>query len=113
MTKVLNTLSAIGAIVMAATPLIAAASFAHAQDAVLQPQPIRVADLDLGRPADVARFNARVELAAGRMCASYGDMTVNAACRQAIRTEAGQKLQALRVQSAQTPADQTVAFVGR
>ena len=97
MTKVLNTISAIGALVMAATPLLAICGVARAQD--VQAQRIQVADLDLSRPSDVARFDARVNVAAGRMCASQSDMESNAACRRSIREEAVDKLDAARAQA--------------
>lgn len=113
MTKVLEAVSAIGALVMAATPLVAIGGVAHAQE--VQPQVIRVADLDMSRPADVARFDARVGEAAQQMCSGRGDMTINVSCRQAVREEALQKLNALRAQTTAsiTPASGAWTVAGR
>ena len=113
MIKVLEAVSTLGALVMAATPLLAVSSLAHAQEATLQPQTIQVADLDLNRPADVARFNVRVDQAAARMCASRVEMGVNAACRQAVREEAGAKLDVLRARSADAALGRTWTLAGR
>jgi UrcA family protein len=98
MIKVLDAVSAIGALVMAATPLVAIGGVAHAQD--IQPQVIQVADLDMSRPADVARFNLRVDQAARRICGAASDMTISSACREAVRAEATEKLDALHTQTA-------------
>ena len=106
MTKVLSTISAIGALLMAATPLVAAAGFAHADE--LQPQHIQVADLNLDRPADMARFYARVDAAAERMCPTSGGMVISSGCRAAVREEAVQNLAALRQANARA-----VALAGR
>jgi UrcA family protein len=108
MIKVLDAVSAIGALVMAATPLLAIGGVAHAQ--TLQPQAIQVADLDLNSPADMARFDARVSQAANHMCNDRVDLMARNNCVAAIREEATEKLQALRdhgLQSAQAPAGQT------
>ena len=94
MIKLLDAVSTLGALVMAATPLLAIGGLAHAQEATHPAQTIQVADLDLSQPAGVARFNARVEQTAGRMCASYGGLQMNTACRQAVREEAGARLDA-------------------
>lgn len=111
MIKVLNAVSTIGALVMAATPLMAISSVARAQD--MAPEHIRIADLDLSRPADQARFQARVDLAAVRMCGSVGLLNVEVACRQAVREEAMQKLDQQRadaaIQTAQAADRLTVA----
>ena len=47
MSKVLNTLSAIGALVMAATPLVAVGDVAHAAEPGVKPAHIWVSDLNL------------------------------------------------------------------
>ena len=111
MTKVLNTISAIGALLMAPTPLVAAAGFAHAEE--LQPQHIQVADLNLDRPADMARFYARVDDAANRMCPTTGGMIIDFGCRAAVREEATANLAKLRQSTAQAVSVQAVALAGR
>ncbi len=102
--NVLNTLSAMGALVMAATPFIGLASAAYAEPGV-QPAYIRVADLDLSRPSDAAVFKARVETAAGRFCSrttTAADLATMSDCRAAIRQEAVEKLGADQRQALQT-----------
>ena len=112
MSKILNTLSAIGALAMAATPLLAVGSIAHAETGVH----IRVADLDLSRQADAATFRHRVDTAARSFCAARGegDMIATDGCRQAIREEAVSKLgdeqrAALRTASVSAPTAWSVA----
>ncbi len=94
MSKVLNTLSAIGALVMAATPLMAIGSIAHAAETGPRPVHILVADLDLSRPDDAATFRTRVDAAAQGFCMHRGDvrLTAQGVCRQAVREEAVQQL---------------------
>ena len=111
MTKVLNTISAIGALLMATTPLVAAAGFAHAEE--MQPQHIQVADLNLDRPADMARCYARGDDAANRMCPTTGGMIIDSGCRAAVREEATANLAMLRQSTAQAATAQAVALAGR
>ena len=113
MMKVLDAVSTVGALVMAATPLLAISSLAHAQEITPQAQTIQGADLDLNRAADVARFDARVDRAAGRMCSGQSDMVVTAACRQAVREEAAAKLDALRARTADVASGRTWTLAGR
>lgn len=90
MSKILNTLSAIGALAMAATPLVAIGGVAHAAD--YQPVHIQVADLDLSRTADVSSFRQRVDVAAKRMCGTGPDLSQRAACASAVQEEAVERL---------------------
>jgi UrcA family protein len=96
MTRVLDILSAIGALAMAATPLMAITATAHAAE--LRPQGVSVAvgDLDFARPADVARFDARVNSAANTICQAKGEVGLQSwsTCRTAVHQEAVQKLDA-------------------
>ena len=115
MSKVLNTLSAIGALAMAATPLLAIGGMAHAAESGRVAH-IQVADLDLGQPRDAATFRQRVDTAAGTFCAARGGTGLSAAntCRQAFREEAVERLgvqqrQDLRSAQASTPTAWTVA----
>ena len=115
MSKVLNTLSAIGALTMAATPLAALGGMAHAAEAG-RPAHILVADLNLSQPGDAATFRQRVDAAAETFCADRGGLGLNAvnSCRQAIREEAvallgAQQRQDLRAALASSRTDWTVA----
>jgi UrcA family protein len=116
MSKVLNTLSALGALVMAATPLIAVGGVAHAAESGARPAHILVADLNLGQASDAATFRQRVDAAAETFCASRGERGLNAVdtCRRAVREEAVERLgdqqrQDLRSAQASGPTAWTVA----
>ena len=90
MSKILNTLSAVGALVLAATPLAAVAGFAHAAD--YQPVRIQVSDLDFNTASGAASFRHRVNVAADTMCAAGADLGARAACRSAVQGEAVERL---------------------
>ncbi|WP_158915904.1 UrcA family protein [Caulobacter sp. S45] len=85
MTKFINILTSVGFIAMAAVPLAAIGSVAHAAEV----QVVKVADLDLSSPAGAARFQRRVDAAANQLC---GAGRTRAACRAAVREEAVAKL---------------------
>ena len=108
MTKVLNTLSAIGALVMAATPLVAIGGVAHAQDVGVTPAHIAVGDLDLRTPGAAAVFRQRVDAAAGVMCAQVGASSLGASadCRRAVYDEAVDKLGSAQRSELKTSAAQ-------
>lgn len=96
MGNLINLVSTVGAFALAATPLLAVGGAAHAQDA--QPVRIKVADLDLARPADAAVFSRRVTVAAGSMCQTFGpvELSRRAGCERAVREEAYAQLRLLR-----------------
>jgi UrcA family protein len=74
---------------MAAVPLTAVSSVAHAAEA----QVVRVADLNLSNTADAARFKRRVDSAATQICGgAHSALQIQAACRTAVREEAMEKL---------------------
>jgi UrcA family protein len=88
--KVLDILSTVGALVLATTPL-AVAGVAHAQTGASVA--IQVGDLDFGSRADVARFQARIVMAADRLCdAGPTEISRRSACIAAVREEAMDKL---------------------
>ena len=94
MSKIVNMLSAIGVVMMAATPLVAiGGSMAHAQDA-LTPAHVQVADLDFNRASDVATFRQRVDVAAHSLCADDNgpSRVTNTGCSEAVYDEAVSKL---------------------
>jgi UrcA family protein len=76
---------------LAVMPMIALAGAAHAQD-------IKVQVGDLSQPAAAARFERHLDVAAKAICASYvrpiDGATRAAACKQAVRAEAMDKLSA-------------------
>ena len=117
MSKVLNTLSAIGALVMAATPLVAVGGMAHAAESGARPAHILVADLNLAQAGDAATFRRRVDAAAVTFCAARGEAGLNAvdSCRESFRSEAVEQLgerqrQDLRSARAGTRATWAVAI---
>ncbi len=106
MTKVLNTLSAIGALVMAATPLVALGGVARAQGLDVMPAHIAVGDLDLRTPGDAAVFRQRVDAAADSMCAQAGGSSLasSADCHKAVYDEAVEKLGSAQQRDLKTAA---------
>ena len=118
MSKVLNTLSAIGALVMAATPLIAIGGVAHAAETGVRPAHILVADLDLSRASDATTFRQRVDATAASFCMHRGDvrLTAQSVCRQAVREEAVEQLgdaQRSALQTASTAQPTSWRVAGR
>ena len=94
MATILETVSAIGALVMAATPLTAIGSVVHAEPARVSPARVAVADLDFRTAADVTVFRQRVGVAARTLCGQGGveSLTTTLSCRQAVYDEAVGKL---------------------
>ena len=88
--KVLDILSTVGALVLAATPL-AVVGAAHAETPA--PVSIQVGDLDFASHAGVARFDTRVSRAADQFCGvDSRDLSRRSACVAAVRDEAVSKL---------------------
>jgi UrcA family protein len=84
---------------LAALPFLAI-SMAHAE-----PASVKISDLDFSSPAHVAVFEDRVDHAANKLCASYAEpreMTMSAACRSAVQSEARDKLTMVEAQAAVT-----------
>jgi UrcA family protein len=97
MTNFVTNISNTAMLGVALLPWIALGS-AHAQ-----PATIKISDLNMSRPAHVAIFEARVDRAAGKVCASYVDVRnlgATASCKQAVRAEAEGKLSQAQVANA-------------
>lgn len=94
MSKILSVASALGALVMAATPLLAIGGFAHAEEPGATPVRILVGDLHLAQARDATVFERRVDKAAQTFCAQNGKVSLAdiSACRRAVREEAVAKL---------------------
>jgi UrcA family protein len=60
---------------------------------------VRIADLDLASAAGQAAFAQRVNVAAGRVCNDERDLSVQHACRIAVRAEANEKLATIAVET--------------
>jgi UrcA family protein len=95
MSKLINVLTTVATIAMAAVPLSAIGTVAHAAEAR-----IHVADLDLSNPADAARFQVRVDRAARQFCRNVAQPLANRApCQAAIREEAVEHLGSVQRES--------------
>jgi UrcA family protein len=97
MTNFVSNISNTAMLGVALLPWIALGT-AHAE-----PATIKISDLNLSRPAQVAVFDARVDRAAGKVCASYADprkLDAAEACRRAVRAEAESKLAQAQVANA-------------
>ena len=95
MTSLLAKTANASLLALAALPIIAV-SLAHAE-----PIPVKVSDLNMARPADQRTFEARVERAADRVCSGSvdsRDLGRLAACREAVRAEAHDQLDAVTTQ---------------
>ncbi len=118
MRNILNTLSTIGALAMAATPLLAVGSLAHAAEPTVRPAYIQVSDLDLSRASDAATFHNRVDVAGSAICGQDTGRTMNSqtACVDAVRQEAVEKLGSVQrhdLQTAQGGGSRTWAVATR
>lgn len=104
MRNLVNLVSTAGALVLAATPLLAIGGVAHAQDA--QAIRIQVSDLDFSRPEAAATFDRRVASAADTLCRTFGptELARVAACERAVRDEAQGQLQRMRAGGERAPA---------
>jgi UrcA family protein len=81
---------------LAALPMISL-GFAHAE-----PASIKISDLDTSRPADMRTFEGRVDHASNVVCVrapDSRDLGRIAACRQAVRAEAMDKLSKSQAQA--------------
>ena len=97
MTNIVSNITNTALLGVALLPWIAL-SAAHAE-----PATVKISDLNMSRPANVATFNARVDRAADKFCASYADprnLTASAACKSGVRAEAEGKLSQAQVANA-------------
>jgi UrcA family protein len=104
MRNLANIASTVGVFVMAATPMMAVASLARAEEA--RAVHIQLADLPTGA-AGTAAFNRRVDAAAHTLCrASSGpvDLAITAACENDVREQARDQVRRLRAGSDAAPA---------
>lgn len=94
-----NTLAGAATLVLAALPVAALSTAAHAA-----PLTIKVSDLNLGSPAGREVLDQRVDHAARNFCRGELGTVGNrfntvAACRAGIRAEAAEKIAAMRTVS--------------
>jgi len=91
MFNLIDKASGIGLLALAALPMVSL-SAAHAQTAT-----VKISDLDLRQPAQVAVFEQRLDRAADKVCigrVTFKDLQATSACKRAVRAEAMEKLAA-------------------
>jgi UrcA family protein len=92
---VLNT--AIKAAALSLLTFAAVPAMAHAGSVSL-----KLSDLDLSQPTQVAMFNSRIDQVARKFCLGYADvqnLSSQAACRKGVRAEVMDKLSASQRQA--------------
>ncbi|MBW8814182.1 MAG: UrcA family protein [Caulobacterales bacterium] len=100
MTNFAAKISTAAMLALAALPIGALASAAHAETRV------HVADLNLTTPQGMAAFNQRAHNAASTYCAEVVGLSARASCRNGVKAELSEKAGAIRdaqmAQAAQT-----------
>jgi UrcA family protein len=89
MINVTARIAGLATLALAALPVAALTTAAHAQG--VAHQTVQVADLNLATAAGKAAFDRRVEAAARRFCTSERGMDMQASCRAGVRAEANEK----------------------
>lgn len=92
MRKFIISLTSIATLTLAAVPVMGIAQAAHAAETVK----IAVGDIDLSRPGDAERLEARTADAVNRFCSGRGtaqrlDLSARRACAAGIRAEVAEK----------------------
>lgn len=90
-----NRIAGLATLALAILPAAALATGAHAATAV------RIGDLNLASASGKATFEQRAAHAAARFCADERSLSVNLACRTAVRTELHEKLATVQKNTAQ------------
>jgi len=88
--QIVGRVAGIATLALAALPV--AALTTTAAHAAPTPAHVRIGDLDLGTRAGLTAFDQRVEKAGQAMCGGQRELAVRNACRDAVRTEAREKL---------------------
>lgn len=105
MTNFANQISGIAMLALAALPMAALATGAHAAPTI-----VKVADLNLSSSEGVATFQQRAEAAGRTFCRDERSLVVQESCRAGVKAELNDKLAMAR--SAQMAA-QTQNFAAR
>ena len=87
-------ISGVAMLALAALPLAALATNAHAGPAV------KVSDLNLLSPAGQAVFTQRAEIAGRKFCAGIRGVTAIQTCRAGVREELAEKMEVVRLAQA-------------
>ena len=90
MTNFAAKISGAASLVLAALPIAALATAAHAQTVV------KVSDINVLSPQGVSEFNQRADVAAHKYCLPQRTLAGRAACVAGVKTELSEKLSVLR-----------------
>ena len=90
-----HTVSSIAMLALAVLPIAALTTAAHAA-----PASVRIADLNLASRDGVDAFNQRAVLAARKFCGAELSLSARAHCRQGVRVELTEKMDAIRTAQA-------------
>ena len=85
-----NRIAGLATLALAALPVAALSTAAHAEPSV----PVYVGDLNMHSAAGAATYHQRVAIAASRICDSQKALTLNQVCKASVRAEAHDKLAA-------------------
>src|SRR6185437_13765967 len=80
-------IAGLATLALAALPVAALTTAAHAQGA----EHVHIADLNLATAAGKATFESRVDAAARNFCHDERNLDLKAACQAGVRTEANEK----------------------
>lgn len=95
MNNLTNSISGFAMLALAALPIAALATASHAA-----PASVRVSDLNLASTEGAAAFNQRAEYAARKFCTTERSLSIAASCRQGVRVELTEKMDAVRTAQA-------------
>jgi UrcA family protein len=88
--QVSNAIAGIATLALAAIPMFALGTAAHAA----QPVVVQVADLDVSTAAGARELDRRINTAASQFCEGSTRLTENASCKAAVRAEVSDKMAA-------------------
>ena len=94
MTNFASKISGAAMLMLAALPMAALATGAHAQAVV------KVADINVLTPQGMSTFNERANAAANRYCANELSLSARNACRVGVKAELNEKLAGVRTAQA-------------
>jgi UrcA family protein len=90
MNSIANRVAGLATLALAALPVAALSTAAHAAPSV----PVYVGDLNMHTAAGAATYHQRVATAANRICDSQKGLTLNQVCKASVRAEAHDRLAA-------------------
>ena len=91
MTDFISRISGLAMLALAALPMAALATGAHAA-----PVAVKISDLNLFTPEGVASFQQRADAATRAFCREERALAVHEACRAAVKAEIADKLAVIR-----------------